>query len=140
MKKHAITMTKEEIKTIRAVIKLSTDWQSVGKIERKPARLSSIDIFRLPTIIKSGRWRVVEFNHNTSDSIRVLVRGHYQKGKDICIVLSLIDRKIITAWLNDREDNHATCDMSQYRLTEDISNILKTMNERGKHASQGYYR
>jgi hypothetical protein len=50
---------------------------------------------------------LIEVHNNVRDDIRALVR-HRQGASHVCVVISLISGKIITAYRNAANDNHAT--------------------------------
>jgi hypothetical protein len=60
--------------------------------------------------------------HNLADSLRILLRKPFDS-KDLCVVISLCNQEIITAYWNAADDHHKTLNAGMYQLTEDIRDL-----------------
>lgn len=56
------------------------------------------------------------YTYNHFDITKYVVRAYYDEQRDISIVIR--GHKVITAWLNDNNDNHPTIDLSKYEGEE----------------------
>lgn len=70
-------------------------------------------------------YNLIEFHHKSSN--RVLIRGKVDEfGYNICAVLDLKYKEIVTVYINDVKDNHYnTLDRTIYRKSLDIASLFK---------------
>ena len=59
------------------------------------------------------------------DDGRVLLRLMTGLRKGVCVVASLRDKRLVTAWYNHPKDNHKTLDMSEYTWRVDVVAYLR---------------
>lgn len=71
--------------------------------------------------------KIIEYHYK--DSNRILVRGNTnEKGYNICVVLDVNTKEVITAFDNKVTDNHYTLDTSKYISYINILNLLSNKN------------
>jgi hypothetical protein len=69
----------------------------------------------LPTFIKITKNNTVEVSSEDNITVnKVMVRTTYNEKKDICVVLIPQTGKVVTLWMNYKNDKHDTLDKSKY--------------------------
>lgn len=71
----------------------------------------------LPSFIRITKNNLVEVS--TDDNIiinKVMVRTHYDNRKDICVVFNPNSGKVVTLWINRKDDAHDSFDKTRYTI------------------------
>jgi hypothetical protein len=66
---------------------------------------------------------IVEVHNNVSNDFRVLLRLH-EGNRAVCVVVSLRDEIVVTAYLNHRKNMHPNLDWSKYTWNVPITSEL----------------
>jgi transcription elongation factor len=116
-RKHYTQMSEKEIRVISLLVKSSNfklnDYSKFRMNER------NVTVENLVSAIRKGE--VIEVHNNVGSDIRVLLRD--DRGN--CAVVSLMDKKVVTCFKNNPNDNHATINRSLYTWNENLIPILK---------------
>lgn len=117
-KKHYLQMTNNEKRFINNKIKTITNYFFSNHSEKR-MKQKYISKYRVMRVLNFHN--IVEFNFHNNDA-RVLLREIDLVGNknSVCVVVSLVTGKIITAYKNDNMDIHSTIDWGQYDDTIDI--------------------
>lgn len=123
-RKHVKQMSPEEQETvIRAInsfhVSYSLKFKEHTYYRMKQKGITSKDIV---DTIKFGK--IVEVHNKVRNDIRVLLRLRRKK-ESICVVFSLREGTAITAYKNDRSDNHYTIDWSEYKWKANLCSGVK---------------
>lgn len=78
-------------------------------------RINALDVLNA---VKFGS--IIEAHRKVADDIRVLLRQPTKRGSSVCVVVSLKDGRIVTAYENDNQDKHFTIDWSEYKWRADL--------------------
>ena len=71
----------------------------------------------LPSFIKITKDNIIEATtENNINCKKVMVRTRYDERRDMCIVLSPYNGKVVTIWLNDKREVHEITDKSKYNI------------------------
>ncbi len=124
MRKHVSQMTTEEKIMVRAEVEKVKEWRITAYANSRANHrvLAESDIL---AAIHHGK--VIEYNRNKDDK-RVLLRGtRLLHGKCVvCVVVSLTDRCVVTAYVNKENDVHRTLN---WELYDESINIATEMEE-----------
>lgn len=123
MKKHLKQMSKPERSFLYGLIRNESFWMftnySIGRsIERI---VSKSDVL---SAIKKGS--IVEY-HNKDGEHRILIRGTELVDRKyvVCVVVEPRQHKIVTVYVNEYNDNHATLDWRSYDSKIDIIQSMR---------------
>ena len=128
-RKHRQQMTLREIAVIENLIHAQSKWLVTGEhITRKMSdlRISWEDI---NFVLKTGI--VVEVNKNRDlcavfrANVPVIDPETYPGTRDICVVVNLPTRWVVTVWCNSITDLHSTLDLNNYRWRVNLIEELK---------------
>lgn len=126
MKKHKTQMSERELDLLTTRVD-ETDIPSVEitkyTLSRFNERFDGISLLDVAEVFID--YNIIEFNTNNGDS-RVLLRGTKDLKTDegcynVCIVYSLRNNRIVTAWLNNYHDHHKTLRIEEYSADLRIS-------------------
>lgn len=84
------------------------------KISDHAKKMSKRRDFEIPSSVYLVNEDIVEIKVKDNCLFRVLIRQKYNESTDLCIVFNT-EYKVITAWLIDKNDTHATLDTSVYK-------------------------
>lgn len=126
MKKHVTQMTDKEKEVLTELVDktdISTIEITQYTVYRFEQRFDGITLLDIAKTFLD--YELIEFNTNSGDR-RVLIRGNENLTTDrgcynVCIVYSLRNNRIITAWLNNFHDNHDTLRLEEYTQELEIS-------------------
>ena len=107
MMNHELTVVAEKVKSCSL-----EDWRvSSHSMERMIEK--GINPLQIAEAIIS--FSVIEYKLYHEGEERVLIRGKEEhEGYQVCVVLSVSKRRIVTAWKNHVKDNHSSIRMSEY--------------------------
>ena len=126
MKKHKTQMTEQELDLLKSRVD-NTDVASVEitsyTVYRFNERFDGITLLDVAKVFLD--YELIEFNTNSGDR-RVLIRGNENLTTEegcynVCIVYSLRNNRIVTAWLNNFHDHHDTLRIEEYDEDLEIS-------------------
>lgn len=124
VKKHYTQMSEEELDLIESSINQLKPYEiKVSKhLQKKLAEEIKMNTIAIVKMLNTKEYKVIEYNTTRGDK-RVLLRGtetHMTKlnGKEqkanICVVISLLNKRLVTAYFNSESDNHSTLDLRRY--------------------------
>ena len=118
-RKHASQMTQAERQFVEGVIHGSANWQVVSHatVKAQQRKVSHTEVLET---LKTGS--VIEVHQNAYPDIRALVRKTFAT-YSVCVVVSLISKRIITNYINSANDHHATLNTSEYQWKADITTL-----------------
>lgn len=120
MKKHILQMTQEEVKILKERIRKSIAFRRpLTLTEHCRERMLEKDIAMYDLIMVLKYYDLVEYHVKEheyfGDDERVVLRGKKTyNGKNICISYSIVKKRVITAYINNIDDNHDTLDEKNY--------------------------
>lgn len=125
MKKHISQMSEEEKDLLNervADVDIPTVEVTKYTVNRIHQRFDDITLLDVAEVFL--RHTIIEYNTNSGDQ-RILLRGteNVKDGKDkynVCIVYSVRNNRLITAWLDHFLDNHKTLRIEEYTKDLDI--------------------
>ena len=68
----------------------------------------------LPQVFDSRCATLIEAGVEADRVVKAVYRQQYDDMHDLCLVLNLRMNRVITVWLNRRDDHHHTLDRSKY--------------------------
>lgn len=113
-RKHCSQMVKHELALVAEKVKSCSleDWRVSGHLMNRMIE-KGINPLQIAEAIMS--FSVIEYKLYHEGEERVLIRGtRSHEGYQVCVVLNVSKRRIITAWKNHVKDNHSTINMSEY--------------------------
>jgi hypothetical protein len=120
-RKHRTQFTEAEIVYTETLVHGIREWDfSKDHVLERMAekKISKADLVNTLT------WgEVIEVN----DRGRVVLRLKNGKRKGVCVVASIADRVLVTAWYNKPTDNHATLNESEYQWKVDVIKYLRSL-------------
>lgn len=69
---------------------------------------------KLPTTFDSRSATLIEAGVLDGKVVKAVYRQHYDNRFDLCLVLNLKANRVVTVWLNEKNDHHKTLDGSKY--------------------------
>ena len=107
MMNHELTVVAEKVKSCSL-----EDWRVSGHLMARMVE-KGINPLQIAEAIMS--FSVIEYKLYHEGEERVLIRGtRSHEGYQVCVVLNVSRRRIVTAWKNREDDNHSTIKMSEY--------------------------
>lgn len=113
-RKHCLQMTEGELTVVTRKVKacLLEDWIVSGHLINRMGE-KGISPLQIAEAIMS--FSVIEYKLYHEGEERVLIRGkESHEGYQVCVVLGVTKRRIVTAWKNRVDDNHSSVRMSEY--------------------------
>lgn len=113
-RKHCLQMTESELTVVTRKVKGCPfdDWRVSGHLM---ARMIEKGINPLEIAEAIMSFSVIEYKLYHEGEERVLIRGiRSNEGYQVCVVLNVSRRRIVTAWKNREDDNHSSVRMSEY--------------------------
>lgn len=113
-RKHCSQMKERELTVVEEKVKSCSleDWRVSGHLMNRMIQ-KGISPLEIAEAIMS--FSVIEYKLYHEGEERVLIRGTTShQGHQVCVVLGVTKRRIVTAWKNHVKDNHSTIDMSEY--------------------------
>lgn len=113
-RKHCSQMVNYELALVAEKVKDCPfeDWRVSGHLMERMID-KGINPLEIAEAIMS--FSVIEYKLYHEGEERVLIRGtKSHEGYQVCVVLGVTKRRIVTAWKNHVKDNHPTIDMSEY--------------------------
>ena len=123
-KKHYSQMTATEINFLKKELKEINvhNCKVSSHLVRKFKTELKIELLELARTIKSNDSLIIEYNTVRNDK-RILIRSKKEYNvildgrkqlANICLVISIIENKIVTAYYNSSNDNHNHINMTRY--------------------------
>lgn len=112
-RKHRVQMNETEAATVMTYLRSVSAWDGYGDVhvtERQDAR--RVSNAEIAAAIKHGT--LVEVHVNNHPDVRAVVR-YDLKGRSVCVVVSLCQRRVVTTWVNATTDNHSTLRREEYQ-------------------------
>lgn len=107
MKEHELTVVTKKVKDCPF-----EDWRVSGHLMERMIE-KGINPLEIAEAIMS--FSVIEYKLYHEGEERVLIRGtRSHEGYQVCVVLNVSRRRIVTAWKNHENDNHSSVRMSEY--------------------------
>ena len=113
-RKHCLQMTEGELTVVTRKVKACSleDWIVSGHLINRIVE-KGISPLQIAEAIMS--FSVIEYKLYHEGEERVLIRGkESHEGYQVCVVLGVTKKRIVTAWKNRADDNHSTIKMSEY--------------------------
>lgn len=113
-RKHCSQMVNYELTLVAEKVKACSleDWRVSGHLMNRMIQ-KGISPLEIAEAIMS--FSVIEYKLYHEGEERVLIRGKKtHRGEQVCVVLGVSRRRIVTAWKNHVKDNHSSIDMSEY--------------------------
>ena len=113
-RKHFSQMKESELTVVTRKVKACPfeDWRVSGHLMERMIE-KGINPLQIAEAIMS--FSVIEYKIFHGGEERVLIRGtRSHEGYQVCVVLNVSRRRIVTAWKNREDDNHSTIKMSEY--------------------------
>ena len=113
-RKHYSQMVNYELALVAKKVKDCPfeDWRVSGHLMERMID-KGINPLEIAEAIMS--FSVIEYKLYHEGEERVLIRGTTShQGYQVCVVLGVTKRMVVTAWKNHIKDNHSTIDMSEY--------------------------
>lgn len=113
-RKHCSQMKERELTVVTKKVKDCPfeDWRVSGHLMERMID-KGINPLEIAEAIMS--FSVIEYKLYHEGEERVLIRGkESHEGYQVCVVLNVSRRRIVTAWKNREDDNHSTIKMSEY--------------------------
>jgi hypothetical protein len=120
-------MTDAEISLAESVIH-KTSWCRPTRHAHHQMRTKSITLQDLQSALASGSLIEVSLTHRGP---RALVRG-LASDRDTCVVVSLKDKSVVTAWVNATHDQHVSLDKTDYTWETNLINLFQTLDTRSE--------
>lgn len=69
--------------------------------------------------------QIIEVADYGNDDVRIVFRSLTSRNNDhLVFSYSIKNRTVVTAWTNDKNDNHSTIDYSEYNYKMDVNKVL----------------
>lgn len=81
---------------------------------REAAKSDRYGPINLPTVFDTRNATLIEVGVENGSVVKAMYRQHYDNRHDLCLVINLKANKVVTVWLNEKNDNHKTLDASKY--------------------------
>jgi hypothetical protein len=107
-RKHRSQMSQEEILFAETLVHGITEWNFA--VDHIMDRMAEKNIKKQDAVNTLRYGSVIEVN----DKGRVVMRLMKGMMKGTCVVVSIHDRVLVTAWFNKGSDNHKTLNKSEY--------------------------
>lgn len=118
-RKHRSQMSAEEIKYAETLVHSITEWNFA--VDHVMDRMAEKKIKKQDAVNTLKYGDVIEVN----DKGRLVMRLMKGMMKGTCVVVSVHDRVLVTAWFNKGSDNHKTLDKSEYTWKVNVIEYLK---------------
>lgn len=109
MKYHTDIYMPEEAKRLEFATMLR--YSQHAKNAAKDDRYGQID---LPKVFDSRKATLIEAVVESGKVVKALYRMDYDTLHDLCLVIATAHDRVLTVWLNRKDDEHHTLDRSQY--------------------------
>lgn len=120
-RKHRKQFTAEEIVYTEALIHGITEWNFA--VDHVLERMEQKHISKQDLINTLKYGEVIEVN----DRGRVVLRLMKGKRKGTCVVVSVHDRVLVTAWYNAGNDQHKTLNLGEYIWNINVIDYLRSL-------------
>ena len=113
-RKHCSQMVEDELALVAKKVKdcAFEDWRVSGHLMSRIVEKGINPLHIAEAIIS---FSVIEYKLYHEGEERVLIRGtRSHEGYQVCVVLNVSNRRIVTAWKNHENDNHSSVRMSEY--------------------------
>ena len=81
---------------------------------RQAAQEDNYGPIKLPTVFDSRNATLIEAGTVDGQVTKAVYRQHYDSRFDLCLVFNLKANRVITVWLNDKNDHHKSLDGGKY--------------------------
>lgn len=125
MKRHRFQMTAEETQAIESHVRSLNVREMVSHASERCAQkgVKAEDAVRALTC-----GQAIEIHNEVPGDVRVVMRWTPTGNQNsACVVVSLVQRRIITVWPNRWNDNHSTLDRSQYKWLQPAAVTLEAL-------------
>jgi hypothetical protein len=119
--KHRKQMTLAEIQYTETLVHAITDWRFDNP--HLFERMMQKGVSKKDALL-ALKWGAVI---RVQDDGRVLMRLMNGIRSGVCVVVSLITRTLVTAWFNRPTDHHATLNLSEYTMTQNVVDYLRSI-------------
>lgn len=68
----------------------------------------------LPNVFDSRSATLIEAGMLNGQVVKAVYRQHYDNRFDLCLVINLKANRVVTVWLNEKNDHHKTLDGGKY--------------------------
>lgn len=120
-RKHRFQMTDKEIYELESYIHNVSTWFNTPH-QAWRAKRRAVPPSEVLDTIKSGQ--IIEIHNNNAPDIRAVMRKDFYRDS-VCVVVSLVYRRIITVYTNSLDDQHYTLDASKYRWSPVVGQIME---------------
>jgi hypothetical protein len=118
-RKHRSQMSAEEILFAETLVHSITEWNFA--VDHIMDRMAEKKIKKQDAVNTLRYGDVIEVN----DKGRVVMRLMKGMMKGTCVVASIHDRVLVTAWFNKGSDNHSTLNKSEYTWKVNVIEYLR---------------
>lgn len=101
-RKHHSQMTDTELDVIEAAV----DKRTFRLSDHAEGRLRAKNIYREDVMAAIRHGKVIEANKLAENDVRVLLRDEFEDGSAVCVVVSLADGAVVTAYENTPHELH----------------------------------
>ena len=119
-RKHISQMTSQEIKVLRSKL-MNIEYFNFTDYSLNKVKHRNISKYNVIGAIRNGD--IIEAHNNKLGDVRILLRCDINN-ISVCVVISLKKELIVTAYLNNINDNHETLNRDNYKWNAVITNRL----------------
>lgn len=126
-RKHRKQMTQSEIRFAESLVHKTDGWNLA--VNHTLERMAAKKITKQDLIDTLRFGEVIEVNSLGRLVLRLRLKLTPTMKRGTCVVISVTNRVVVTAWFNSEKDHHATLDLSEYRWNVKVIEYLKSKVE-----------
>lgn len=124
-RKHRKQMTHSEINFAEQLIHKTDGWDFAASHALDRMKQKNISKQDLLDTLQFGE--VVEVNDKGRVVLRLRTKLRPDMKRGTCVVVSVRNKVLVTAWFNDERDHHATLDLAEYKWNVHVVEYLKSI-------------
>jgi hypothetical protein len=123
-RKHRKQMTQSEIRFAESFVRKTDGWNLAENHTLERMAQKQITKQDLIDTLRFGE--VIEVNSLGRLVLRLRLKLTPTMKRGTCVVISVTNKVVVTAWFNSEKDHHATLDLSEYRWNVKVVDYLKS--------------
>lgn len=122
-RKHRSQMQHHELQYAESKVHKCKNWL-ISEHAKQRINQKEIDKNQLLMSLRFGK--LIEVSQDRQQSVCLLIRNDFPV-EAVCVVVSLPDYEVITAFKNHPNDNHLNLDMSEYQWDGDAKEVIQNL-------------
>ena len=124
-RKHRSQMSPAEINFTEKLVHGITEWNFA--VDHILDRMAQKHITKQDVLDTLKHGEVVEVNSRGRVVLRLRVKYNATMKRGTCVVVSIANKVLVTAWFNNERDHHDTLDRSEYNWNVNVIEYLRSI-------------